>query len=375
MGSQSRLLQTNPDDFETSFKGLEVTLQKRFSNHWQGLISYAYRHGRPEPGRRDDLRLRRRGRGRGRRRLRRGQRLPRPEPARSTTPRGRRSSTARTCLKANVSYEIQKLDMNVAAAFKVQTGTPYGRIVSFSNDVNGVGFNQGPITIYAEPRDSNRFDTLSLLDLRVSKFFRLQRPAPRRGDRRRLQRVQREHGHEPEHQHGLRLRQRRSRSWARASSASGRVTPSERWAPGGPGVSRSGASLRLSSALAAVAAAAPLTAGPGRSSSWTAPRAAGVASSGAPTATPGRSTYILETTGAGVAFLDYDGDGRSTCSSPTARRSRRRQRARRRAPRSIAAGATARSPTSRTTRAWAAAGGARGWPRATTITTATATCT
>jgi hypothetical protein len=74
-------------------------------------------------------------------------------------------------LKANVSYEVPKLQMNFAAAFKVQTGTPFGRIVSFSNDVNGVAFNQGPISIFAEPRDSNRFDTLSLLDLRVSKFF------------------------------------------------------------------------------------------------------------------------------------------------------------------------------------------------------------
>jgi hypothetical protein len=170
MGSQSRLLQTNPDDFDTNYKGLEVALQKRFSNRWQGLVSYAYAtddlsrsgvtisgFGGEEEGAGGV------GFGAGSAFLDPNQRINNTE--------GPTFFNRTHLFKANLSYEVPSLDMNFAAAFKVQTGTPFGRIVSLSNDVNGAAFNQGPITIFAEPRDSNRFDTLSLLDLRVSKFF------------------------------------------------------------------------------------------------------------------------------------------------------------------------------------------------------------
>ncbi|PYQ02688.1 MAG: hypothetical protein DMF82_15340, partial [Acidobacteria bacterium] len=55
--------------------------------------------------------------------------------------------------------------------FKIQSGTPWGRIVSLSNDINGVPFNQGPISFFAEPRDTRHFDTIRYLDARLGKFF------------------------------------------------------------------------------------------------------------------------------------------------------------------------------------------------------------
>jgi hypothetical protein len=61
----------------------------------------------------------------------------------------------------------------VAAVFKVQTGTPWGRIVTLSSDANGVPFNQGPISFFAEPRDTRRFDTIRYVDFRLGKFFNI----------------------------------------------------------------------------------------------------------------------------------------------------------------------------------------------------------
>jgi outer membrane receptor protein involved in Fe transport len=69
------------------------------------------------------------------------------------------------------SYEIPKIDVNVAGVFKVQSGVPYGRILSLSNDINGVAFNQGAISFFADPRDAHHLPTLSYVDFRIGKFF------------------------------------------------------------------------------------------------------------------------------------------------------------------------------------------------------------
>jgi hypothetical protein len=56
---------------------------------------------------------------------------------------------------------------------------PYARVVTLSTDVNGVAFNQGPITIFAEPRDQRRVETLTYMDFRLSKFFNFGRERSR----------------------------------------------------------------------------------------------------------------------------------------------------------------------------------------------------
>ena len=61
--------------------------------------------------------------------------------------------------------------ITLAAIGKIQTGTPYGRILTLSTDAGGNAFNQGPITFFAEGRDAHRFPTLKTMDFRVSKFF------------------------------------------------------------------------------------------------------------------------------------------------------------------------------------------------------------
>ena len=76
--------------------------------------------------------------------------------------------------KVGGSYDVQKIGVTVAATAKVQTGTPYARILTLDADASGTPFNQGPITFFAELRDTNRFPTLKTMDLRISKFFNVQ---------------------------------------------------------------------------------------------------------------------------------------------------------------------------------------------------------
>ena len=73
--------------------------------------------------------------------------------------------------KLGGSYDVQRAGITLAATGKVQTGTPYGRILTLSSDANGNPFNQGPITFFAEPRDAHRFPTLRTMDFRIAKFF------------------------------------------------------------------------------------------------------------------------------------------------------------------------------------------------------------
>jgi hypothetical protein len=76
--------------------------------------------------------------------------------------------------KVGGSYDIAKIGVTLAATAKVQSGTPFARILTLSSDAAGEPFTQGPITFFAEPRDANRFPTLKTMDLRISKFFHVQ---------------------------------------------------------------------------------------------------------------------------------------------------------------------------------------------------------
>ncbi|HLE71940.1 MAG TPA: hypothetical protein VJH87_19830, partial [Vicinamibacteria bacterium] len=54
--------------------------------------------------------------------------------------------------------------------YKHQTGTPYARILTLTSDANGNPFNQGSVSIFAEPRETFRFPSLNNVDFRASKF-------------------------------------------------------------------------------------------------------------------------------------------------------------------------------------------------------------
>jgi hypothetical protein len=170
---QNRRVETNPSDFQSSYQGLEITLQKRFSNRWQGLLTYALSS--------DDLsstsvtvaQYGGEEEGAGGFAFGSGANAFQDPNAKINNTSGPSFYRRRHQLKASASYEIPNIKVNVAGVFKIQTGTPYGRIVSLSNDINGVPFNQGPISFFAEPRDSRDFDTITYMDLRVAKFFDL----------------------------------------------------------------------------------------------------------------------------------------------------------------------------------------------------------
>jgi carboxypeptidase family protein len=168
----NRQLLTNPSDFETEFDGFEISAQRRFADGYQFLTSYAYStsditrtsisvsaFGGEEEGAG--------GIGFG--------------TSAFTNPNQLINNTSgpgffdRThSFKVGGSYDVRKVGVTVAATAKVQTGTPFARILTLNADASGTPFNQGPITFFAEPRDTNRFPTLKTMDLRISKFFNVQ---------------------------------------------------------------------------------------------------------------------------------------------------------------------------------------------------------
>jgi hypothetical protein len=173
---QNRLFVTNPAGFETSFKGLEVTLQRRFANRWQGLLGYSLskddlsRAGTslgPFGGGEEESA----GLGSGSAFLNPNQTI--------NNDAGPSFFDRRHSFKLFGSYQVPKIDVNVGGVLKFQTGVPYARVVTLSTDVNGVAFNQGPITIFAEPRDQRRVETLTYMDFRLSKFFNFGRERSR----------------------------------------------------------------------------------------------------------------------------------------------------------------------------------------------------
>ena len=163
----NKQVETNPSNFTTGFKGFEITVQRRFANRWQFLTSYSVS--------KDNLSQAAIGVG-----AFSGEEEAAGTSSAFTSPNGRINNTSgpsffdRThILKMDGSYEIPRLDMNVAAVLKVQTGTPYGRTLTVDSDIAGNPLNQGPTTIFAETRGTRRFPTLATMDFRVSKFVRV----------------------------------------------------------------------------------------------------------------------------------------------------------------------------------------------------------
>lgn len=165
----NKQLETNPSDFKTSFDGFELSAQRRFSAGYQFLTSYAYstsditrtsisvsQYGGEEEGAG--------GVGFGSSAFLNPNQL-----INNTSGPGFYDRTH--AVKVGGSYDIQRVGVTLAATGKVQSGTPYARIVTASADANGNPFNQGPITYFADGRDSHRFPTIKTMDFRVSKYF------------------------------------------------------------------------------------------------------------------------------------------------------------------------------------------------------------
>jgi len=168
---QDQLFITNPEAFKTSFRGFEVIAQKRYSRGWQWLSSFSVSD--QEISATSVLAVQASFGG-----------SDQEFAALSTTdsaflnPNKQINNTGgpgffnRTYIfKASGSYSLPG-GIQVAGVFKAQSGTPYARVVTIESNINGVPLNQGSVAVYAEPRGSRHYPTLTLLDLRFSKAFK-----------------------------------------------------------------------------------------------------------------------------------------------------------------------------------------------------------
>lgn len=170
---KDRLLYTNPSAFKGTFRGLELTAEKRWSNRWQWLGSFAVGDNDISAqavagsfgtfgGDEEDTGLSGVLTGSG---------SPFLQPNGLINNTSGRTWYDRTYVFKTSGTYMMPAAILVSGLLKVQSGTPFARVASINTDINGVPFNQGSISIYAEPRSSREYPTLKMLDLRVMKAF------------------------------------------------------------------------------------------------------------------------------------------------------------------------------------------------------------
>jgi len=139
----SRTLITNDTESRQTYKGLEITATKRFSQNWQLLAGYTYSKARL-----DDLSVA-------------------VSPNAFLNTEGPIALYDRTHqLKISGNY-VLPYDINLGANYRMQTGPPINRQI-----VAPLSFGGGSETINVEPAGSYRLDTQNVIDLRVAKVFR-----------------------------------------------------------------------------------------------------------------------------------------------------------------------------------------------------------
>lgn len=168
--------ETNPTGFNGHYKGLEITGQKRFADRWQFLGSWTVSKSTLQ---RTAITIGAFGgeeEGAGGIGYNPTGVSAYDNPNSGINQNGESDFYDRThVIKLAASYILPKLDVNLAGIYKHQTGTPYGRILTVTEDASGNAFNQGPISLFAEPRGTYRFPSLNYVDFRASKIFRFER--------------------------------------------------------------------------------------------------------------------------------------------------------------------------------------------------------
>jgi hypothetical protein len=134
------------------YQGFEFLFNKRFSNRWQLLASYVYSKatGNIDNGFADDI----------------GYGGNQYDPNFWVNADGKLTFDATHMIKLQGSY-ILPLDISLSAYFRAISGNNWTTRVRTSR------FEQGRITFFAEPRGSNEYDMLKILDLRLEKIFTL----------------------------------------------------------------------------------------------------------------------------------------------------------------------------------------------------------
>ncbi len=167
-----QLTETNPEGFDGDFTGLEIVLQKRFLENWQFLGSYAVSKSTLERTAIVNGEYGGEEEGAGGIGFSPGGTAAYLSPNGGINNSGESDFFDRTQqVKFVGSYEIPRFDVLLAGTYKYQTGTPYGRILTLTEDANGNAFNQGQVIVFAEPRETYRFPSINNVDFRASKFF------------------------------------------------------------------------------------------------------------------------------------------------------------------------------------------------------------
>jgi Carboxypeptidase regulatory-like domain/TonB dependent receptor-like, beta-barrel/TonB-dependent Receptor Plug Domain len=158
--SQRLYLLTNRDDYYIHYDGLFLTAEKRWADRWQLAMSYAYSKATglqsqnvvDPAGGQGSVTVSFNSFGR--------------DPNDITNATGNLPNDRTHVLQALGSAEIPRLGVLVGAHFQYLTGKPYAALAN-------VTLPQGSRSIYLEPLGSRRLPSQEILDLRVSKIFRV----------------------------------------------------------------------------------------------------------------------------------------------------------------------------------------------------------
>ena len=148
IGEVDRVI-TNQDQFWEKYHGIELTAKKRLSSNWQLLLGYTYSRATSYyvevPWNFLDA----------------------TDPNNLVNIDGRRqASDTPHILKVSGTY-ILPYGIGVSANYRFYTGKPLTRTLLVET------LNQGPVSVPVDPRGRFRYPDVSLIDLRVSKVFKL----------------------------------------------------------------------------------------------------------------------------------------------------------------------------------------------------------
>jgi len=173
--SENNYLLTNPDGFqylapdgsvaataraERTYKSLMLVLDKRYSNRWSARVSYVYSQSEGTINNTSTSTFS-------------DWRVFWQTPTISTVNTfGPASLTIPHELKVFGSYQIPKIEVSLNGYYRYLSGTAYAAYQRFSSSEINYPSSRGRQP-YIEPRGDRRLDSLSILDLRIEKSFRL----------------------------------------------------------------------------------------------------------------------------------------------------------------------------------------------------------
>jgi len=144
---QNRLFMTNPEGSERTYKGLELTASKRFSNSWQAVASLVVSDM-------DVIKTTSANETAG----------VFDSPNNLINAKGRDPNNPPFQLKLQGTYMF-RFGLAFSGFYRLAAGAPYTRELAVTS------LPQGPITVFAEPRGTSQADTSSVLDLRFEQNF------------------------------------------------------------------------------------------------------------------------------------------------------------------------------------------------------------